>query len=75
MTLMGLGLAHTEASSYVCAAMAEDKSGCLAATVIARKAYSLYLSQPAPEESEGSPLLGLKGYESVQKAGWIENAL
>ena len=71
VTLMGLGLSHAEAASFVCAALAEDKSGCLAAPVIARKAYQFYLSKPADEGPAASPLSGLAGYTAMKEAGVI----
>lgn len=71
VTLMGLGLSHTEASSFVCAAMAEDKSGCLTAPVIAQKAYQFYLSRPADEGPVASPFSGLAGYTAMKEAGVI----
>ena len=75
LTLMGLGLSHAEAASFVCAALAEDKSGCLAAPVIARKAYQFYLSKPVGEEPADSPLSGLAGYDSIKETGLIENEI
>ena len=75
ITLMGLGLSRAEAVAFVCAALAEDKSGCLAAPVIARKAYQLYLADPPKEEPECSVLSGLQGYEAVKEAGLIDEAV
>ena len=75
VTLMGLGLSHEEARSFVCTAMAEDKSGCLAAPVIARKAYQIYLAEPVNEDSADSPLSGLRGYDAVREAGMIDEGL
>ena len=66
VTLMGLGLSQEEARSFVCAAMAEDESGCLAAPVIARKAYQMYLARPVSKEAPASPISGLRGYDSVK---------
>ena len=75
ITLMGLGLSHTEASSFVCAALAEDKSGCPASQTIARKAYQLYISGPTNVETVASPFSGQTGYDSMKKAGMIEDEL
>jgi len=75
VTLMGLGLSQEEARSLVCAAMAEDKSGCQAAPIIARKAYQMYLTEPSNEEAQTSPLSGLCGYEAVKEAGLIDERL
>lgn len=75
VTLMGLGLSQEEARSFVCAAMAEDESGCLAAPVIARKAYQMYLARPVSKEAPASPISGLRGYESVKEAGLIDEGL
>ena len=75
VTLMGLGLSHAEASSFVCTVLAEDKSGCLAAPVIARKAYQLYLSSSSDEGTPASALSGLVGYEAVKKAGLIADEM
>ena len=75
VTLMGLGLSQKEARSFVCAALAEDESGCLAAPVIARKAYQLYLAQPVSKETPVSPLSGLCSYESIKEAGLIDERL
>ena len=71
VTLMGLGLSYSEASSFVCAALAEDRSGCLAAPVIARKAYQMYLSGMPAAEPDCSQLAGLSGYDSLEEAGLI----
>lgn len=71
ITLMGLGLSHSEASSFVCTALAGDLSGCPSAPVIAREAFRLYLSGATEEKKPDSPLSGLSGYESVEKAGMI----
>lgn len=71
VTLMGLGLSHSEASSFVCEVLAEDKSGCLESCVISRKAYQLYLSGNQAVETAGSPLAGLSGYDSIMEAGLI----
>lgn len=71
VTLMGLGLSHAEASSFVCAALAEDKSGCPAAQAIARKAYQFYLSWPADAGVDAGPLSGLSGYSAMKEAGVI----
>ena len=75
VTLMGLGLSHEAARSFVCAAMADDKSGCLAAPVIAQRAYQAYLAKPADEDAAGSSLTGLIGYEAVKEAGLIDEGL
>ena len=75
VTLMGLGLSQEEARSFVCAALAEDESGCLASPVIARKAYQTYLAQPVNKEAPPSPLSGLCGYGSVKEAGLIDEGL
>ena len=75
VTLMGLGLSHEEARSFVCAALAEDKSGCLAAPVIAKKAYQIYLTEPVNEDAAVSPLSGLRGYDAVRGAGMIDEGL
>ena len=75
VTLMGLGLSCEEARSYVCAALAEDKSGCLAAPVIARNAYQMYLAEPAKEKPACSLLSGLQGYDSIREAGLIDERL
>ena len=74
VTLMGLGLSCSEARTFVCAALAEDKSGCFAAPVIARKAYQMYLAAPAKEDPGPSPLSGLSGYDSVKEAGLIDES-
>ena len=72
VTLMGLGLTYAEATSFVCSALADEKSGCLTAPVIARKAYQFYLSKPADTESAAdSSLVGLSGYDAMIKAGVI----
>jgi hypothetical protein len=55
--------------------MAEDESGCLAAPVIARKAYQMYLAQSVNKEPPVSPLSGLCSYESVKEAGLIDERL
>ena len=73
ITLMGLGLSHEEARTFVCTTMAEDKSGCLSAPVIARQAYQLYLSRPEEEKTVPAPFSGLCGYESIKKAWLIED--
>lgn len=75
VALMGLGLSCEEARSYVCAALAEDKSGCLAAPVIARNAYQMYLAEPAKEKPACSLLSGLQGYDSIREAGLIDERL
>ena len=75
VTLMGLGLSCEEARSFVCTAIAEDKSGCLAAPVIARKAYQMYLTESVNEGSASTPLSGLCGYDSVREAGMIDEGL
>ena len=75
VTLMGLGLSCEEARSFVCTAIAEDKSGCLAAPVIARKAYQMYLIESVNEGSASTPLSGLCGYDSVREAGMIDEGL
>ena len=75
VTLMGLGLSQEKARSLVCAAIAEDESGCMAASVIARKAYQMYLVEPAIKEPCANPLPGLCGYESVKEAGLIDDGL
>ena len=75
VTLMGLGLSQEKARSLVCAAIAEDESGCMAASVIARKAYQMYLVEPAIKEPCANPLPGLCGYDSVKEAGLIDDGL
>ena len=74
-TLMGLGLSYADASSFVCMALAEDKSGCPAAPVIARNAYQLYISRPTDEETASSPLSGLVGYDAMKEAGVIADEM
>jgi hypothetical protein len=56
-------------------ALAEDKSGCLAAPVIAQRAYQVYLAKPADEDAGDSSLTGLIGYEAVKEAGLIDEGL
>ena len=73
--LLLTGLSQEEARSFVCAALAEDESGCLASPVIARKAYQTYLAQPVNKEAPPSPLSGLCGYGSVKEAGLIDEGL
>lgn len=73
LTLMGLGLTHAEANTFVCSALAEEQSGCPTAPIIARKAYQMYLANPQPTSTKSSPLSGLCGYESLKEAGVIEN--
>ena len=73
LTLMGLGLSHAEALTYVCAALAEDKSDCPVAPLIAKNAYQMYLSKPATEDKTGCPFSGLAGYESLKEAGVIDD--
>ena len=75
VTLMGLGLSCEESRSFVCTAIAEDKSRCLAASVIARKAYQMYLTESVNEGSSGTPISGLCGYDSVREAGLIDEGL
>ena len=75
VTLMGLGLSCGEARTFVCTAMAEDKSGCFAAPVIARRAYQLYLSKPEEVKPVPGHASGLCGYESLKKAGLIEDEI
>ena len=75
VTLMGLGLSCEEARSFVCTAIAEDKSGCQAAPVIARKAYQMYLTESVNEGSASTPLSRLCGYDSVREAGLIDEGL
>ena len=75
MTLMGLGLSRSEASSFVCMVLAGEKSGCLAAPVIARKAYQIYLTKTPSDEPEVSPLDGVNGYYAAMEAGLIENEI
>ena len=76
VTLMGLGLSHEEARSFACAAMAEDKSGCFAAPVVARKAYQMYLAEPAVStDTTAGSLAELTGYEAVKEAGLIDERL
>lgn len=72
VTLIGLGLSYKEARSFVCAALAEDKSGCLSAPVIARRAYQKYLSAASEEGLPEAPVLRLQGYESIKEAGLID---
>ncbi|MBR1855945.1 MAG: hypothetical protein IJ803_02590 [Oribacterium sp.] len=73
LTLMGLGLTHAEANTFVCAALVEEQSGCPTAPIIARKAYQMYLANPQSTPQKSSPLSGLCGYESLKEAGVIEN--
>ena len=75
VTLMALGISREDAHSFVCAAMAEDRTGCLAAPVIARNAYQMYLAKPAKEEPAVSLLSGLQGYDSIKEAGLIDEGL
>ena len=75
VTLMGLGLSYAEATTFVCAALADDKSGCPAAPVIARNAYQLYISRPTNEETASSPLSGLVGYDAMKEAGVIADEM
>lgn len=51
----------------------EEQSGCPTAPIIARKAYQMYLANPQSTPQKSSPLSGLCGYESLKKAGVIEN--
>ena len=74
VTLMGLGLTHSQASTFVCTVLSDEKSRCPTAPLIAQKAYKLYLENPQKDESDGSSLLsGLCGYDSLKKAGMIDD--
>lgn len=74
VTLMGLGLTHAQAGTLVCSVLADEKSRCPAAPLIAQKAYQLYLAAPSKNEADdSSPLSGLCGYDSLKKAGVIDD--
>ena len=75
VALTAFGISYAKASSCVCAALAEDKSGCPSSEIIARKAYDIYLSESTNAEVVSSPLSGLTGYDALKEAGVIADEI
>lgn len=70
LTLMGLGLSHTDADNFVCRAITNLKE-CSHAAVIAREAYQLFLKHET-QEPVSAPLANMSGYNDILSAGLID---
>lgn len=72
-TLMGMGLDHGQAESYVYRILADDKSDAKKASAVARKAFMRFLEdEEHPSGKKDKGLLSTTGYDGLLEKGLID---